>query len=159
MSVKVCGYGVKVSADDPNLDVKALALNIGKVNRSFAEHIHPFFTDPDFDGRGAGFDHLAFSFKQLVDEELMLFEFVFLDGPAFGSFAIVTRASSSEVHDGDTSEPPMDQHRWTELKMMQIWTRDFLPGYKAGWIAEDIDPDFVGKWRQPDDSKYMDEDD
>ena len=151
-TVKVCGYGIKVSADDPNMDAKALAENIIKVNSTYAEYLHPFFTDENFDGQGNAFDFLALSFKNVVENApgSSWYEFVFLNEPA-GSFAIATQESASEVHNGDVSEPPMTSNGWSDKWAMQLWAKDFFPGYKVGWIAEDIDPEFIGKWRRADD--------
>lgn len=145
-SAKVSGYGIKVSAPDSRMDVTAFLENFGKVKPSFSEHAHSVFAE---NRDNVEFRFLAFSFKSLIEQEFPLLEFVFLAGPAFGSFAVVTRNSSREVTDGENPVGENDYNDFYDSHMLRLWVKNFLPGYEydADWIFEDIDPDFVGLWK------------
>lgn len=137
--VKICGYGVKVSANDSEINFRDIALNIAKVNPIYAEHIDPSFAEGNVDlSRVEEFEGLSASFKSLVEESSPLFRFFYVEEDGAPAFAIVTRDSSREVTDGDVSAPEMTFDLWVEARMMSMWAKDFLPGCKSGWITEDI---------------------
>lgn len=137
--VKICGYGVKVSANDVETNFRDLALNIGKVNPIYAEHIDPSFTEGDVErSRTEEFDALFLSFKNFVQQSSPLFRFYEVEDGGAHAFVIVTSNSFREVTDGDVSVPEMNFDLWVEARMMSMWAKDFLPGYTSGWIAEDI---------------------
>jgi hypothetical protein len=149
-SAKVCGYGVKVSASDQHLDVRGAVKRLAACNPLFIPQISSFFSEPalgEWEDPADAFAAFAQSLKDIVEENLFLFEFVFLEGPAFSSFALVARDASEEVTDGNIPDARMDDLIWADFKMVQMFTNEILPNHKAEWLVEDIDPHFVGKWR------------
>lgn len=151
-TAKACGYGIKVTANDPGLNPRDLALNMPKYQSWAAEYIHPFFADENFEGPVDEFKFLALSFKDWIEKEGILisrfFNFVFLDDS--NSFAIITRDTSSEIHDGVIPDPPRDTLGWAEFTMMRQWANDFFRSHRVEWLTEDVAPESVGKWLDKD---------
>ena len=147
-TAKVSGYGIKVTADDPGIDVRGLAERISKVNPEYERYVDSFFKDyPEI----TDFSFLAFSFLNLIDNEFPLLHFVFLnDGDE--SFAVVLRDYSSEVMDGTDPSLKNDFVDFYDRRVMRLWVQDFFPGYEDDWIFEEIAPDFVGLWKTDDGS-------
>lgn len=152
-AVKLSGYGVKVTADDPDLNVRFLLENFTEVNPCFTCHVQNFLDKGD-----DSFTALASAFKALVETNSPWMEFVYLDGPVpFQAFAIVARDDAMEITDGVNPVREFTTLGWSDTMMMQRWTRDLIPGYKTEWLFENIDPDFVGTWKKTDDDEDDDD--
>lgn len=142
----VSGYGVKVTANDEQMDVKAFAA--GFAENGYEEHLESFFKDyPEI----TDFNFLAFSFLELVEQEFPNLEFVFLEEDSENNaFAVVLRDFSAEVH---TEKPkpafmPGSPINQCDKIIMDMWLGSLMPGYKADWIFEEVSAGFAGIWKE-----------
>lgn len=138
-TARVSGYGVKVTSQDAGMDVKKLASLFAENDKD--EFLDSFFTEyPEI----TDFSFLAFSFLELIDHNSEYdFEFIFVDDREENSFAIIASRTAAKVKSDFTPVKPGTAVDIYDKLTMDNFLSDFLPGYKADWICEEISPEWV----------------
>jgi len=136
---KVSGYGVKVTSEDAHMDVKAVAALFAENGKE--EFLESFFTEyPDI----TDFSFLAFSFMELIEHNSEFdFEFVFVDEPDHNSFVIIASRTVAKVSSEEAQVKPGSSVDIYDDLTTKNFLADFLPGYEADWICEEISPEWV----------------
>jgi hypothetical protein len=135
-TAKVCGYGVKVTAEDEAMDVKAIAALFKEHDKE--EYLDSFFEEfPEI----TDFSFLAFSFMEML-EHSSDFEFVFIGDRDENAFVIIASRTIAKVYEEDVKAPGSSVDLYDSLTTKNFLS-DFLPGYTADWICEEISPEWA----------------
>lgn len=136
-TAKISGYGIKVTADDAQMDVKAIAALFAENDKS--EYLDAFFEEyPEI----TDFSFLAFSFMEMLEHNERL-EFVFVDDRDTNSFVIVSSSTAAKITDESLAIKPGTLAYMEDSLIIHEFIDSFLPGYEADWICEEISPEWA----------------